>query len=85
MTDGQAQYFAEAGRLIQFSQNAAGQAAALVAVVRSRQHLLLAGSGQHQVVPGFDASPGQAFQLHAQGRITGLQAGGIDQHHTLAQ
>ena len=77
VTDGQAQYFTEAGGFIKLGQDATGQAAALVAVVGSGQHLLLAGGGQHQVILGLDAAPGQGFELHAQRRVAGLQARGI--------
>lgn len=49
------------------------------------EHLTLAGCGHHQIVFCVDATAGQSFQLHAQRRIIGWQAGGIDQHHTFAR
>ncbi|MNM77860.1 hypothetical protein D3C81_897330 [compost metagenome] len=54
-------------------------------MISGRQNLLLAGGCQDQIIFGTDATPGQAFELHAQRRITGLQAGGIDQYDAFAQ
>ncbi|MNN08668.1 hypothetical protein D3C81_1215290 [compost metagenome] len=49
------------------------------------EHLLLAGGCQHQIIFRRNTASGKGLQLHAQGWITGLQAGGIDQDHALAQ
>ena len=56
-----------------------------IGLVGRLEHLALAGGGHHQVILHVQARRRQCLELHAQCRVAGRQAGGIDQHHALAR
>src|SRR5690606_22179697 len=83
LADQHAENLAKAHGLVELGDHATGQPAALVVLVGSTQHLLLAGGRHHQIVARLELRGRQRVQLLTQGGIGTGQSRGVDQHQLL--